>query len=68
MTDPVLEALNRAAEEVTPADIDIVIDYLRKAKGQWDRGEKPKKNDAPGLDKLLNLPKPVKFSGTMRRI
>ena len=66
--DPVLEALNRAAEEVTPDDIDRIIAYLRRSRGAYERGEKPKKSDAPELSKLLNLPSPVKFTGTMRRL
>lgn len=65
--DPVLEALNRAAEEVTPQDIDHIIVYLRKARGAWEKGEKPKKNDAPELNKLLKL-SPIKVVGTMRRL
>lgn len=43
MNDPILEALNRAAEEMSPADIDAVIAHLRKTKLAYDRGEKPKK-------------------------
>ena len=65
--DPVLEALNRQAEEVTPEDIDHIIAYLRKQKGQWDKGEKVTKGKGPDLGKLLNIPK-VPFKGTMRRL
>lgn len=43
MNDPVLEALNRAAEEVTPADVDQVIAYLRKTRQNYESGVKPKK-------------------------
>lgn len=46
MADPVFEALNRAALECTPEDIDIQIAYLRKAKLQLDSGVKPKKEGA----------------------
>lgn len=69
--DPVLEALNRAAEECSPQDIDNVIAYLRKSRAAWENGEKPKKNDAPALTDLLKQHgvSPVKVTGTfIRRI
>lgn len=46
MSDPVLEALNRVPLEVTAADIDEIVAYLRKAQAQHARGEKPKKEGA----------------------
>jgi len=56
MSDPVLEALNRAAEEMSPADIDVVIAYLRKTKKSFDFGAKPKKEGADvDLTKILNI-------------
>jgi len=55
--DPVLEALNRHAEETTDADIDHIIAYLRKQRGQWERGEKVTKGEAPDLGKLLKVQK-----------
>jgi len=48
MSDPVLEALNRAADEVTPEDIDTIIAYLRKSRRDFDAGLKPKK-ETPDL-------------------
>ena len=65
--DPVLEALNRAAAEISALDIDHIIAYLRKQRGAWEKGEKPKKNEAPKLDKLLGL-SPLKVVGEMRRL
>lgn len=43
MNDLVLEALNRAADEVTSEDIDAIIAYYRKDRVRYERGEKPKK-------------------------
>jgi len=68
--DPTLEALNRAAAEMTPQDIDLIIAYQRKQRGAWERGERPKKGDggnSPALSKLLNLPSPVKMTGEFKR-
>jgi len=68
--DPVLEALNRAAADVTPQDLDLQIAYLRKQRGQWESGEKPKKGEGPDLKELLkaSVPSVVKYTGTMRRL
>jgi len=56
MADPVLEALNRAAEELSPADIDNVIAYLRRTKKSSDSGAKPKKEGADvDLTKILKI-------------
>lgn len=52
MSDPVLEALNRAAEEVTPADIDKIIAYLRKAR---TGGKAPTKSGAEPVDLVEKL-------------
>ena len=41
--DPVLDALNRAADEVTPDDINKCIAYLRKHRADWAAGVKTKK-------------------------
>lgn len=43
MDDPVQLALNRAAEEVTPEDIEHVIQYLRAHRAQHLSGVKVKK-------------------------
>jgi hypothetical protein len=43
MTDIVLEALNRAAEEHTPEDIDAIIAFLRKSQAAYSAGKKPEK-------------------------
>ena len=57
MSDPVLEALNRAADEVTPEDIDTIIAYLRKARRDFDGGIKPKK-ETPDLMEALRKSAP----------
>jgi hypothetical protein len=44
--DVILEALNRAPAEMTEADIEEVVTFLRKTKAAYDRGEKPKKEGA----------------------
>jgi hypothetical protein len=54
MDDPVNEALNRAALEVTPVDIDNIIAFLRKSKASYEKGEKPKK-EGEGFDVLAAL-------------
>lgn len=55
MNDPVLEALNRAAEEVTPQDLDKIILYLRKSKKDYESGAKPKKEGEVDLIKALGI-------------
>jgi len=50
MSDPVLEALNRAAEERTPEDVERVIAYLRKTRQNHDAGIKTKKETDISLD------------------
>ena len=57
MSDPVLEALNRAADEVSPQDLDTIIDYLRKARRDFDAGVKPKK-EGPDLMEALRKTNP----------
>ena len=66
MSDPVLEALNRAAEEVTPADLDRIIAHLRKHRKDYEAGVKPKKADDIDLVKALKIEKP-KIEGFVRR-
>jgi hypothetical protein len=66
MNDPVFEALNRAAEEVTPQDIDDIIAYLRKSRSNYESGVKPKKEEV-NLVKALQI-KTDKTVGTVRRI
>ena len=69
MNDPVLEALNRAADEVEPEDIDKIIAYLRKTRAQFESGVKPKKEgevSAEEVLKALNI-KPKLPEGFTRR-
>jgi hypothetical protein len=54
MNDPVLEALNRAADEVSPEDIDQIIAYLRKTRQNFELGIKPKKEGAVSTEEVLN--------------
>lgn len=67
--DLVLEALNRAAEEMGAEDIDRVINYLRKGHQAFEKGDKPKKGNGPSLMEALgaSAPKP-KTIGLARRI
>jgi hypothetical protein len=57
MDDPVLEALNRAADEVTPVDIDNIIAYLRKQRANFEAGVKPKKETVNLVEALKIEPK-----------
>ncbi len=66
MSDPVLEALNRAAEEVTPSDLDHIIAHLRKHRKDYEGGVKPKKVDDIDLVKALDIKKP-EIKGFVRR-
>jgi hypothetical protein len=66
MNDPVFEALNRAAEEVTPQDIDDIIAYLRRSRKDYESGVKPKKEEV-NLVKALQI-KTDKNDWTVRRI
>jgi hypothetical protein len=66
MNDPVFEALNRAAEEVTPQDIDDIIAYLRRSRKDYESGVKPKKEEV-NLVKALQI-KTDKTIGTVRRL
>ncbi|HEX9613646.1 MAG TPA: hypothetical protein VGA05_08530 [Candidatus Bathyarchaeia archaeon] len=67
MNDPVLEALNRSAEEVTPQDIDQIIAYLRKSKKDFESGAKPKKKGGIDLMKALNIGVAKTTPGFVRR-
>jgi hypothetical protein len=64
--DPVFEALNRAAEEVSPQDIDDIIAYLRRSRKDYESGVKPKKEEV-NLVKALHI-KTDKTVGTVRRL
>jgi hypothetical protein len=66
MNDPVFEALNRAAEEVTPQDIDDIIAYLRRSRKDYESGVKPKKEEV-NLVKALKI-ETSKTVGTVRRL
>ena len=66
MSDPVFEALNRAAEEVTPQDIDDIIAYLRRSRKDYESGVKPKKEEV-NLVKALQI-KTDKIVGPVRRL
>jgi hypothetical protein len=66
MNDPVFEALNRAAEEVTPQDIDDIIAYLRKSRKDYESGVKPKKEEVD-LVKALKI-ETSKTVGSVRRL
>ena len=66
MSDPVFEALNRAADEVTPQDIDDIIAYLRRSRKDYESGVKPKKEEV-NLVKALQI-KTDKTVGTVRRL
>jgi len=67
MQDPILEALNRSAEEVTPQDIDQIIAYLRKSKKDFESGAKPKKEGGIDLMKALNIGAAKTTPGFVRR-
>jgi hypothetical protein len=54
MIDNVLEALNRAADELSPADIDTIIKHYRHARANYEGGVKPKA-EAIDLVKALNI-------------
>ena len=66
MSDPVFEALNRAADEVSPQDIDDIIAYLRRSRKDYESGVKPKKEEV-NLVKALQI-KTDKTVGTVRRL
>jgi hypothetical protein len=66
MNDPVFEALNRAAEEVSPQDIDDIIAYLRRSRKDYESGVKPKKEEV-NLVKALQI-KTDKTVGAVRRL
>jgi hypothetical protein len=66
MSDPVFEALNRAAEEVSPQDIDDIIAYLRRSRKDYESGVKPKKEEV-NLVKALKI-ETSKTVGTVRRL
>jgi len=66
MNDPVFEALNRAAEEVSPQDIDDIIAYLRRSRKDYESGVKPKKEEV-NLVKALKI-ETSKTVGPVRRI
>lgn len=72
MDDPMLEAMNKAADEMTPEDIKKVVAYLRGRHQAYLKGEKPTKADA-GPD-LMNALKAIgvelgpKVVGIRRRI
>jgi len=68
MRDPVLEALNRSAEEgYGPGEIDLVINHLRKHRSDLERGIKPKKDEGPDPFTVLNLPPPKLDLSNRRR-
>lgn len=46
MSDPVLEALNRAPQEITEDDMVKIIKYLRESRANIMAGIKPKKEGA----------------------
>lgn len=68
--DPVLEALNRSASEMTPEDIDKVIAYLRRSHHAHEKGEKAPKAEGTSLLATLGLKGVVKSQtvGLKRRI
>jgi hypothetical protein len=71
MNDPILEALNRAAEELTPQDIDTLIAYYRKTRSQYESGAKPKKEGEVSKEELmakLNLGGTATVAGFVKRI
>lgn len=71
MSDPVLEALNRAADETTPEDIERIIAYLRKSRAQYEGGAKPKKEGAASAEELIKalaISPPKASPGFKRRI
>lgn len=57
MTDLVLEALNRAPDQMTDDDLDRVISYLRKSRQHFETtGKAAKKEGADiNLAKLLDI-------------
>lgn len=67
MNDPVHEALNRAADECSPEDIDEIIKFIRNSKASYERGEKPKKEGAE--ENILDVIKvtPASTPGFVRR-
>ncbi len=66
MNDPVFEALNRAADEVSPQDIDDIIAHLRRSRKDYESGVKPKKEEV-NLVKALKI-ETSKTVGTVRRL
>jgi hypothetical protein len=54
MIDNVLEALNRAATEYQPGDIDTIIAHYRHARANYEGGVKPKA-EAVDLVKFMNI-------------
>ena len=66
MNDPVFEAINRAANENSPQDLDLVIAELRKQRANYESGVKPKKEEV-NLVKALQI-KTDKTVGAVRRL
>lgn len=64
--DPILLALNVAAEERTPEMIDNIIAYYRKLRLDYQAGAKPKKVDEVDLSALLDTIKPKITLGKRR--
>jgi hypothetical protein len=60
MSDPILETLNRSAEEITPEDIDVIIAYMRKQRANFEAGVKPKKADDVDVVASLGIKKEIK--------
>lgn len=69
MSDPVLEALNRSADECSPEDLDQIIAFLRKSYKANQNGEKPKKDEVSRdqVMSVLKIPQPT-ISGLKRRV
>lgn len=64
MSDPILDALNRAPLEYTDEDLDRVIAYVRKSKLMHDSGVKPKKEGSDiDLVALLNVKPKISSEG-----
>lgn len=58
MMDPVLLALQVAAEERTPQHIDAIISYLRSHRKDYQAGAKPKKADVVDITSIIEDIKP----------
>jgi hypothetical protein len=54
MADPILEALNRAPQEITEDDLDKIIKYLRESRASFMAGVKPKK-EGSDIDLVAKL-------------